>query len=211
MLDEEDQKILGDWFKTYLKDYDELWKSIKFRQRLKKIVVPSLNSHGFDAFTHLSDRGGRGMVEFSRTQDKIIDIIYMRCLRNILDRYRRPGMSGVGVLGEFRVHLRLVDSRTGKDLIANWESLRFTPPPNVLPWIGEWPFKDAATLDQLLTIFAVEFDKRGIKIFELARRGAPRDELVMCAGEAARPLSEDEWDKSPWSGGDIVVKDSSFK
>jgi len=201
MINEAEQKLLADWFRNHLKDYNELWKTIKFKQRLKTIVVPSLNEHGFD----ISSTGAR-VTEFTRVRDGIGDIIYIDYLRNIVDRYRRTGSPSIGVLGEFRVKLRLLDIRSQKDLVPYWLFFRFTPPRNVLPWNGEWPFKDAATLDQLLKIFVQEFDMRGNKVFELARRGASREELTEFAGEALRSLSEEEWDNSPWAGGEIVVE-----
>jgi len=209
MMDDEQSRMLGDWLKSYLKDYNELWKKIRFKQRLKKIVVPSLEKHGFEAFTKNVTGGMYRDYEFSRVCDEIGDIIYIDCLRNIVDRYSRPGIMGVGVIGVFRVNFRVFDFKSRRDLVSNWEFLRFVPPQNVLPWAGEWPFKDAGTLDQLLGIFVQEYEKRGERVFELVHRGASREELSLFAGEALPLMSEEEWDKSPWGKGDIVAPDLS--
>lgn len=205
MLDEEQQKELGEWLKNHKRDYDEIWKTIKFRQRLKTIVIPYLKEQGFN----VSDTAAR-VVEFTRVHGGIGDVITIDYLRNIVDRYRRPTIPGVGILAEFRIDVRILDPVSKKNLLK-WYSICFAPPRHVLPWHGAWPFKDAATLDQLLEIFVREFEKRGNGVFELARSGASLEEIRILAGEALPILSEEEWDRSPWGKGDIVVTEASLE
>lgn len=210
MLDDEQKQQFSDLVMKQIREHNELWKKIRFRQRLSKTVAPSLKNHGFEPFTHVTIKGPSTLCEFSKVESGIVNIVYFDRVKNVVDRYRRATISGKGILGVFRVNVRVLVLESKEDIAPNWLFLRFTPPRNVLPWNGEWPFKDAATLDELLGIFNQEFDLKGDKLFELARSGGSFEELTAFMGKALPLLSEEEWDKSPWGNGDIVVPDESL-
>ncbi|MFZ1978063.1 MAG: hypothetical protein WAV76_08920 [Bacteroidota bacterium] len=52
-----------------------------------------------------------------------------------------------------------------------------------------------------------EFKDRGCKWFDIAREKGSNDELRRIVGEWVHRLSFEEWQKSPWADGRIIIEE----